>query len=223
MKRAPDRSGPETIRTAIVDDHPLVREKLPSLFALIPDLTIVDTAGDGPKPPDLFEEQSPDVEWMNVRMPGMNGMAVTHEICARHPPTASSRSPPSTKTSTSSNRCGWERQVTCSRTPIPTIWSPPFAPCTPGSPSSIRSSQRGSFDAPIARMAHPALTERLTPREREVLQLVAQGATNAKIAEALCLAEGTVKNHVSHILGKLDARGRAEAARLATEWGLLDE
>ncbi len=69
----------------------------------------------------------------------------------------------------------------------------------------------------------PALTGRLTPREREVLRLMAAGDCNAEIPEHLCLAEGTVKNYVSHILGKLGARDRADAVRLTVEWGLLDE
>ena len=69
----------------------------------------------------------------------------------------------------------------------------------------------------------PALTERLTPRERQVLRLMAEGAANAEIAARLCLAEGTVKNHVSRILGKLGARDRAHAVRLAVEWGVLHE
>jgi DNA-binding NarL/FixJ family response regulator len=67
------------------------------------------------------------------------------------------------------------------------------------------------------------LQERLTRRERDILHHLAHGSCNTEIAAQLHLSEGTVKNHISHILGKMNARDRAHAVRLAVEWGLLLE
>ena len=69
--------------------------------------------------------------------------------------------------------------------------------------------------------SHPAPTEELSPREIEILKLIAEGASNRRIAEKLTLAEGTVKNHVSNILNKLHTENRTEAAHLARERKLL--
>ena len=65
------------------------------------------------------------------------------------------------------------------------------------------------------------MTEPLSEREVQVLQLIAAGASNRKIAETLVIAEGTVKNHVTHILEKLGVRDRTQAALRAREWGLI--
>ncbi len=211
----------ETIRIAIVDDQTLVREGLASLLDPMPDLTIVGTAGDGHRALELIAEQSPDVVLMDVRMPGMNGVAVTRKIRVRYPHTRvivlttfdhdeyvfeSLRGGASgylLKNADPDHLADAIRAVHAGES----ILDPAVTK------KVIRRANRAD--------AAPVLTERLTPREREVLHCVAEGATNAEIAETLCLAEGTVKNHVSHILGKLGARSRAEAARLAMEWGLL--
>ncbi len=79
------------IRIAIVDDQALVREGLAALLALTPDLAVVGTVADGPATLDLVAEQRPDVVLMDVRMPGMSGVAATREIHARHPRPASSQ------------------------------------------------------------------------------------------------------------------------------------
>ena len=158
---------------------------------------------------------------MDVRMPGMNGVATTRKILTHYPHTRvivlttfdhdeyvfeSLRVGASgylLKNTNPENLADAIRAV-CAGESI-------LDPAVTG--KVIRRANRAD--------ASPALTERLTPREREMLPLVAQGATNAEIAKALCLAEGTIKNHISHILGKLGARGQAEAARLAMEWGRL--
>ncbi len=212
------------IRVAIVDDQTLVREGLASLLALVPDLTVVGTAADGRAALALVDELEPDVVLMDVRMPGMNGVAATRQICARYP---------------------------CTRVIVLTTFDNDeyvFQSLRAGASgyllknadpdhlaAAIRAVHAGDSildpavtQKVIRRATHPegeepALTERLTPRERQVLHPMAEGAANAEIAERLCLVEGTVKNHVSHILGKLGARDRAHAVRLAVEWGLLDE
>ena len=212
------------IRIAIVDDQTLVREGLASLLALVPDLTVVGTAADGRTALALVAEQSPDVVLMDVRMPGMSGVAATHEIRARYPHTRVI-----VLTTFDSDEYVFESLRAGASGFLLKNADPDYLA------TAIRAVHAGDSildpavtQKVIRRATHsegeePALTERLTPREREVLRLMAEGATNAEIAARLWLAEGTVKNHVSHILGKLGARDRAHAVRLAVEWGLLDE
>lgn len=210
-----------TIRVAVVDDQTLVREGLASLLSPVADLTIVGTAADGQGALDLVAHESPDVVLMDVRMPGINGVTATRAICARYPQTRVI-----VLTTFDHDEYVFESlRVGASGYLLKNADPDQLA-------AAIRAVYAGesildpAITTKVIRRANraqtePSLTERLTPREREVLHLVAGGATNAEIAEALCLAEGTVKNHVSHILGKLGAQGRAEAVRLAVEWGLL--
>ncbi|MBS1252890.1 MAG: Transcriptional regulatory protein DegU [Anaerolineales bacterium] len=209
---------------AIVDDQTLVREGLASLLAMVPDLTVVGTAADGREALALVDELEPDVVLMDVRMPGMNGVAATREIRARDPHTRVI-----VLTTFDHDEYVFESLRAGASGYLLKDADPDHLA------EAIRAVHAGDsiLDPAVTQKvirratgtdeAEPALAERLTPREHDVLGLMAEGAANAEIAEQLCLAEGTVKNHVSHILGKLGARGRAHAVRLAVEWGLLDE
>jgi DNA-binding NarL/FixJ family response regulator len=211
------------IRVAIVDDQTLIREGLASLLALVPDLTIVGKAADGREALALVAEQSPDVVLMDVRMPGMNGVAATREIRARYP-----RTRVIVLTTFDDDEYVFESLRAGASGYLLKNADPDHLA------AAIRAVYAGDSildpavtEKVIRRATRPegelVLTERLTRREREVLRLMAEGAANAEIAERLCLAEGTVKNYVSHILGKLGAHSRAHAVRLAVEWGLLNE
>ena len=193
------------------------------MLALIPDLTVVGKAADGRQALALVAEHEPDVVLMDVRMPGMNGVAATREICARHPGTRVIvlTTFDNDEYVFASLRAGASGYLLKDADPDHLA-------------AAIRAVHAGGsiLDPSVTQKvirratrpeAEPALTERLTPREREVLRLMAEGAANAEIAAQLCLAEGTVKNHVSHILDKLGARDRAHAVRLAVEWGILHE
>ena len=211
------------IRVAIVDDQTLIREGLASLLALAPDLTVVGKAADGREALALVAEQSPDVVLMDVRMPGMNGVAATRQIRARYPHTRVI-----VLTTFDHDEYVFESLRAGASGYLLKNADPDHLA------AAIRAVHAGDsiLDPAVTQKvirratrpeAEPALTERLTPRERQVLRQMADGASNAEIAERLCLAEGTVKNHVSHILGKLGARDRAHAVRLAVEWGVLHE
>ena len=211
------------IRVAIVDDQTLIREGLASLLALVPDLTVVGKAADGREALALVAEQSPDVVLMDVRMPGMNGVAATREIRARYPHTRVI-----VLTTFNDDEYVFESLRAGASGYLLKDADPDHLA------AAIRAVHAGDsiLDPAVTRKvirrathpeAEPVLTERLTPREREVLRLMAKGAANAEIAAQLCLAEGTIKNYVSHILGKLGAHDRAHAVRLAMEWGLLHE
>lgn len=212
------------IRIAVVDDQTLIREGLASLLTLATDLTVVGQAADGREALALVAEQSPDVVLMDVRMPGMNGVAATRQIRARHP-----RTRVIVLTTFDDDEYVFESLRAGASGYLLKNADPDHLA------AAIRAVHAGDSvldpavtQKVIRRATHPkpqepTLTERLTPREREVLRLMAEGAANAAIAARLCLAEGTVKNYVSHVLGKLGAHSRAHAVRLAVEWGLLHE
>lgn len=212
------------IRVAVVDDQTLIRDGIAALLALLPDLEVVGKAASGDQALELAARQSPDVVLMDVRMPGMNGIAATREICARLP---------------------------AARVIVLTTFDDDeyvFEALRAGAAGYLLKNADPDHLAQAIRAVHagqsildPAVTakvvhylnrlppdaapqslsaERLTDRERDILRLMAQGVSNGEIARRLALSEGTVKNHVSHILGKLGARDRAHAVRLAVEWGL---
>ncbi len=212
------------IRIIIVDDQTLIREGLAVLLNMSPDLAVIGKAADGREALALVAAQMPDVVLMDVRMPGMNGVTATREICTRYPHTRVI-----VLTTFDRDEYVFESLQAGASGYLLKNADPDFLS------SAIRAVYAGDSildpavtQKVIRRAAHaeqkyPPLTERLTPRERDVLRLIAENATNAEIAARLYLAEGTVRNHVSHILGKLGTHDRAHAARLAVEWGLVDE
>lgn len=216
--------GINTIRIVIVDDQTLLREGLSALLGLIPDLLVIGQAADGQQALDLVEKLHPEVVLMDVRMPGMNGVAATRQVRARHPETRVI-----VLTTFDDDEHVFEAlQAGASGYLLKNADLDHLA-------AAIRAVQRGEAvldpavtqkvirRAASSNMDDATLSERLTRREREILALIAEGLTNPEIAARLSLAEGTVKNHVSHVLEKLNARDRAHAVRLAVEWGLLYE
>jgi DNA-binding NarL/FixJ family response regulator len=212
------------IRVAVIDDQTLIREGLAALLAMLPDLTVVGQAADGREAIKLVAEHTPDVVLMDVRMPGMNGVAATREIHKGHPNTRIIvlTTFDDDEYIFESLRAGAAGYLLKDADPDQLA-------------AAIRAVYRGQSildpavtQKVIQHATHPeepapALAERLTPRERDVLAQMANGLVNAEIAEQLSLSEGTVKNHISHILSKLGARDRTHAVRLAVEWGLLND
>lgn len=231
----------ERIRVLIVDDQTLVREGFRKLLELEPDLEIVGTAGDGEAALKFVEQlyaQStpPDVILMDIRMPRLDGIAATRTIKARWP--ASHIVILTTfddveliqaglqagalgyllKDATSEQLASTVRAAARSQILLqPDIASKVFSafpvPATPKTtvqPPKSNASEISSME----------YVEALTEREREILALVAKGASNRQIGESLYITEGTVKNHMSNILSKLGLRDRTQAALYAREMGL---
>ena len=205
------------IRVLIVDDQAMVREGFAALLSAQPDIVVLGDAANGAEGVAEVRRLDPDVVLMDVRMPVMDGLAATEKILAGPAgPAAGGAGRPkvlilttSTSTTTCSARCGRARVASCSRTHRPPIW------CTPSgswprrallAPSVTRRliadyATRGRPD----RRTSAALGE-LTPRETDVLRLIAHGQSNQEIAGKLVLAEQTVKTHVSRVLAKLALR-----------------
>ncbi|MBI5033093.1 MAG: response regulator transcription factor [Chloroflexi bacterium] len=189
----------DKIRILIVDDQTLIREGLGALLALVPDLLVVGQAADGQAALDLVAAYTPDIVLMDVRMPGMNGVAATREIRQHFPAT---------------------RVIV-----LTTFDNDEYLMQSLHAGESILDPavMQKIIQCAVRAEPMPRLSEKLTPREREVLRLLVASESNTEIAERLCLSEGTVKNHVSHILDKLGARDRAHAIHLAVQWNLAND
>lgn len=206
------------IRLLLADDQPLFRQGLASLLALEDDLDVVGQASNGQEAIALAEQLQPDVILMDVRMPVCDGVKATHSIHQRYP---------------------WIRiLVLTTFDEDEYIWRSLQAGAlgyllksTPSSQlaAAIRTlhqgySQLGPTIAPkVFAQINPATREkpdfdyRFSQRELDVLHLLGQGNSNREIAQALHLTEGTVKNHVTRILGELGLRDRTQAALWAKE------
>lgn len=225
------------ILVVIVDDQTLVREGFRKLLEMEPDFEVVETARDGEVAlaitEQLYAQQTPpDVILMDIRMPRMDGIAATQEIKKRWPNASiimlttfddielihaglhAGALGYLLKDVTFEQLAGTIRMAAQGQVLLqPDIASKVFAALSPSAPPP------GSV---LDFAALPTGTiERFTNREREVLTMVATGASNREIAEALFITEGTVKNHLSNILSKLGVRDRTQATIKAKELGLV--
>jgi DNA-binding NarL/FixJ family response regulator len=210
---------PESIRVLIVEDQTLMRHGLKTILDLEPGLRVVGEAADGEAGVHMALELDPDVILMDVRMPKLNGIEATEAICSVWPEAK-------VIILTTFGRDDYVFQgvragalgFLLKDTPADNLIQ------------TIRRIHAGEvFIQPeiASRMLrelispHATPIEPLTEREREVLVLLAQGHSNREIAASLVLAEGTVKNHVSNILSKLQAENRTQAADIARRYGLV--
>jgi DNA-binding NarL/FixJ family response regulator len=214
-----------TLRVLLVEDETLVRQGIRKLLELDSRIEIAAEAGDGEEALRLIREVRPDVVLLDVRMPKLDGLGVLRAL--QENPEA----PPCLVLTTFDDRAltleairegakGFLRKdvsLTQLVSAIETL-------ATGGTflqPALTESLMKGMDSRPSLSGPAPALVEPLTPRETEVLRLMAAAYTNREIADALGTAEGTVKIHVSNILGKLGARDRTHAVLRSLEMRLL--
>jgi DNA-binding NarL/FixJ family response regulator len=212
------------IRVVLVDDQTLVRQGVRGLLELLPDIEVVGEASDGEEALETVPALKPDVLLLDIRMPRMSGIAVLEALRdgGTLPPTLVLTTFDDGDAVMAAIKAGAKglmlkdvslhdlaeaiRALAAGRTA--------FQPAvTETLMAAIRRSPSASSDSYV--------TEALTAREREVLHLICAGYSNKEIADLLALAEGTVKNHVSNLLLKLDARDRTRAALKALQQGHL--
>jgi DNA-binding NarL/FixJ family response regulator len=214
-----------TVRVLLADDHPLFRNGIASLLATR-DYAVVGQAGTGAEAVRLAAELRPDLVLMDIRMPGLNGLAATRLIQASQPETrivilTVSEDDADLFEAIKSGAAGYLPK---------SLEAEPFfallaavlrgeAGLTPDLAQKIlrEFARPGAESSPAPAPAGGDLT----PRELEVLAFVGQGATNAEIAGRLVVSENTVKFHMKNILQKLHARNRAEVVAFAHRSGLL--
>lgn len=206
------------IKVLLVDDQSLIRQGLKALLELEPDLEVVGDAENGEIAIHLIEELSPDVVLMDIRMPIMDGVAATWEIQKRFPGIkvlvlTTFDDDEYVKAALQNGAMGYLLKDTPSEELAVAIRAV-YKGYTQLGPGIVKKllTQFSSVTPPP-----PSLAE-LTPREKEVLRLIATGANNREIAQQLYISEGTVKNHVTNILNRLDLRDRTQAAIFANSF-----
>jgi DNA-binding NarL/FixJ family response regulator len=216
------------ISVAIADDQPLVRAGLRAMLGLADDMTLVGEAGDGRAAVELARRERPDVLLMDVRMPVMDGIAATQRITA-DPVTANVRVVVLTTFDVDEYVYGALRSGASGfllKDAPPEHVFDAIRVVSAGNalldPAVTRRliAEFARRPADVTAERQPAI-RRLTPREREVLELVGKGLSNAEIAERLIVSHATAKTHVARILAKLDVRDRAQLVVLAYETGLV--
>jgi len=209
----------EPIRILLVEDQTLMRQGLKTILSLEPGFQVVGEATDGEAGIHQALDLRPDVILMDVQMPRLNGIEAIGAICAVWPEariiilTTFGRDDYVFE-GVRAGAVGFLLKDAPAEHLIATIRRVHAGEVfiQPEIASRLLRELIAPHDAPI---------EPLSEREREVLVLVAQGHSNREIAEQLVLAEGTVKNHVSNILGKLQAENRTQAADIARRHGLI--
>ncbi|MFD5423647.1 response regulator [Streptomyces sp. NPDC127069] len=202
------------VRVFVVDDQDLVREGITALLGIQPGIEVAGSARDGAEAVETAPACRPDVVLMDVRMPGIDGVAATGLL---------RRSLPACKIVmlTTFNDDEYVTRALKAGAVGYLLKNLPAAELA----RAVRLAHVGvaQFDQTVITnlAAGPPTRELLTPREREVLRLISAGATNKEIASRLYLSEGTVKNHISRVLSRLGLRDRTQAALYARDNGLI--
>lgn len=212
------------IRIVICDDQAVVREGLEMILNADNDIEVVGLAEDGLRAFELAKEKKPDLVLMDLNMPAMNGIQATREI-SKHLPDikvlvlTTFGEDDLVFDAVRSGAVGYLLKGTPRQELVAAVKG------TVAGDSHIDPSIGGKLLAQVAKSSggtQSTLAVELSERELEVLRLIAQGFTNADIAERLHLTKGTVRNYVSAILGKLDVNDRTQAAVLAIKYNLVD-
>jgi DNA-binding NarL/FixJ family response regulator len=218
-------------RLAIVDDHDLAREGLKDMLADEPDVEVIGEASNGREALLLCSRLKPDLILMDVRMPEMDGLAATREIKQRYPLVSvlvvtMHENPDYLLEALKAGAAGYvlkdaqqEEIVTAVRRV-----REGESPLDPELAARLlrRLASEGVGRGGAKARHGQAPMEVLTPREREVVELMKLGRTNRQIAQDLVISLGTAKNHVEHIIAKLGVSDRTQAVVKALELGILD-
>ncbi|MGL3201111.1 MULTISPECIES: response regulator [Curtobacterium] len=206
------------IRVVVADDHPIVRSGIVSLLQEADDIEVVGQASDGDAVVAVTLAERPDVVLMDLRMPGMNGDAATAQILAQEPGVrvlilTTYESDDQILAAIEAGAAGYLLKAAPESEILAGVRATARGE-TALAPSAVAALVRRTTGA-------PATGPSLSPRELDVLQLVAQGNSNPAIGRALFLSETTVKTHLGHVFEKLGVNDRTRAVTRAMELGLL--
>jgi two-component system response regulator DevR len=212
-------------RLMIVDDHEVVRMGLRAALDVEPDFTVVAEASNGQEAIEKARAHRPDIVLMDVRMEGIDGIEACRELRSELPDTrvlmlTSFAEEETVVAALLAGAAGYVLKNVARSRLLEALRSVARG-------ESLLDSRitRGVVEKLVAARSGSAAEDdgELTVREREVLVLIAEGATNKEIAAKLVVSENTARNHVSHILGKLGFSRRSEAAAYAVKKGLVKE
>jgi DNA-binding NarL/FixJ family response regulator len=213
------------VRVLVVDDHALFRHGLLQVLQTAPDIEVVGEARDAQSAIELAAEWLPDIVLMDVRMPGMNGIEAARRIRAAQPAVrilmlTESEEEDDLYGAVRAGATGYLLKEVAIDEIADAIRAVAGgqALVSPMMTTKLLS----EFNALSRRVEEEHDSRRLTPRELEVLRLIARGLSNKDIATELVIAENTVRNHVRNILEKLEVRSRVEAAMYAVREKLVD-
>ncbi len=214
------------ITILLVDDQPLFREGLHTLLSVQPDFEVVGEAENGEEAIKLAHSLAPSVVLMDLQMPILDGVAATRRLHEEQP-----NSRVIVLTTFDDDELVFDGlragAVGYLLKDAPSDKLAEAVRVAARGETFLQPSVAAKVVAEFSRMSRKtartgdSIMEPLSERELEILRLIAKGRSNREIADELFLAEGTVKNHVSNILGKLDVRDRTQAALKAKEIGLI--
>lgn len=201
------------IQILLVDDHLIARVGLRSLLETQPDLAVVAEASSGDAACRQFEQSRPDIVLMDLRMPGLSGVETIQQIRAKHP-----HARVIVLTTFDNDEDIYRAlQAGASGFLLKNVESDRLV-------ETIRAVHAGHYKLPTdvaTRLAQRMAAPELSPRERQVLQLIVTGRSNKEIGADLGVAENTVKNHVKVVLEKLGVQDRVQATTRAIQRGIV--
>jgi DNA-binding NarL/FixJ family response regulator len=208
-------SSQERIRVLCADDHPLVRKGIAWILDAEPDIDLVAEAGNGQEALELFRIHVPDVTLVDLRMPGMDGIGATEAILQEFPDARiiALTSYAGDQEIFRTLKAGVQGYLLKEMVHTEVV-------------RAIRTVHSGKRLVPAEvseRLAEYIAQPALTPREVEVLSLIAKGLGNKEVADQLGTADGTIRIHVQHILSKLGASDRTHAVSIALQRGIIRE
>ncbi|KAK1182618.1 response regulator transcription factor [Streptomyces sp. NBS 14/10] len=241
MSEGRGAAGPRAVRVLVVDDQIMVREGIVLLLGLLPGIEVVGSAGDGEEALRLVAEVSPDVALMDLRMPRCDGVEATRRIRAEHPATqvvvvttyaddewlfpalkagargyvtkdADAEEIARAIEDVMSGQAGLSPKVQRRLLERLATSTADTTDTTDFADGTAAKTGAGAVPGP--------LPDGLTPREAEVLTLVAEGLSNAEIARRLHIGPATVKTHINNLFAKAGVRDRAQAVRYAYRSGI---
>jgi DNA-binding NarL/FixJ family response regulator len=214
----------QPIRVLIADDQALIREGLEMMLRLSDGIEVAGTARDGEEAVRLVAERAPDVALMDLRMPRLDGVEATRRIAAHHPRTrvialTTYADDDSIFGVLEAGAMGYLTKDAGAQEIVRAIRTVHAgeALLDPAVQARVIRQLRAGAVPPRAQSGLP---DELTPREVEVLQLIAAGLNNREIADRLVVGESTVKTHINNIFSKIGVRDRAQAVVYAMRQGL---
>ncbi|MFI1332023.1 response regulator [Streptomyces sp. NPDC020845] len=234
-------AGPRAVRVLVVDDQIMVREGIVLLLGLLPGIEVVGSAGDGEEALRLVAEVSPDVALMDLRMPRCDGVEATRRIRAEHPATqvvvvttyaddewlfpalkAGARGYVTKDADAEEIARAIEDVMSGQAGLSPKVQRRLLERLVTGTADTADTPDiaNGTAAKTGAGAVPGPLPDGLTPREAEVLTLVAEGLSNAEIARRLHIGPATVKTHINNLFAKAGVRDRAQAVRYAYRSGI---